>query len=105
MTGALNKAKCLFSGCENLTIAVDHKPLLRILRNRSLEAKPIPRLRNLKEKHFAKDSVVSTFQVSNTVLLSISPNILLTNEICSTYRTMYHKSNKYKPLQNTIYYN
>ena len=47
---ALDKARYFVLGCDNLTIAVDHKPLLRILGNRSLEDIPNSRLRNLKEK-------------------------------------------------------
>ena len=37
-------------GCEDLTIAVDHKPLLKLFGDRSLKNIPNPRLRNLKEK-------------------------------------------------------
>ena len=37
-------------GCENLIVAVDHKPLLKLLADRALDDIPNPRLRNLKEK-------------------------------------------------------
>ena len=37
-------------GCEDLIVAVDHKPLLKIFGDRSLEDIPNSRLRNLKEK-------------------------------------------------------
>ena len=47
---ALEKTKHVVLGCPNLTIAVDHKPLLKVLGDRSLDAIPNPRLRNLKEK-------------------------------------------------------
>ena len=47
---ALDKARYFVLGCEDLIIAVDHKPLLRIFTDRSLEDIPNPRLRNLKEK-------------------------------------------------------
>ncbi|XP_061178429.1 uncharacterized protein LOC133187074 [Saccostrea echinata] len=47
---ALDKARYFVLGCKNLIIAVDHKPLLKILRDRSLEDIPNSRLRNLKEK-------------------------------------------------------
>ena len=50
MADALDKARYFILGCENLTIAVDHKQLLRILGDRSLEDIPNSRLRNLKEK-------------------------------------------------------
>ena len=46
---ALDKARFFVQGCPNLTIAVDHKPLLRVFGDRSLDI-PNPRLRNLKEK-------------------------------------------------------
>ena len=42
---ALNKARYFILGCEDLIIAVDHKPLLKIFGNRSLEDNF-----NLKEK-------------------------------------------------------
>ena len=47
---ALEKTRHFVIGCPDLTIAVDHKPLLKVFGNRSLEAIPNPRLRNLKEK-------------------------------------------------------
>ena len=47
---ALNKAKYFVLGCTNLTIAVDHKPLIKIFSDRSLNDIANPRLRNLKEK-------------------------------------------------------
>ena len=47
---ALDKARHFVLGCENLIITVDHKPLLGIFTNRSLDNIPNNRLRNLKEK-------------------------------------------------------
>ena len=47
---ALQKARHFVLGCKNLIVAVDHKPLLKIFGDRSLEDIPNPRLRNLKEK-------------------------------------------------------
>ena len=47
---ALDKARYFVLGCDKLILAVDHKPLLKILGNRSLEDIPNSRLRNLKEK-------------------------------------------------------
>ena len=47
---ALDKARHFVLGCANLIVAVDHKPLLKIFGDRSLEDIPNPRLRNLKEK-------------------------------------------------------
>ena len=47
---ALYKARHFVLGCRDLIVAVDHRPLLKIFGNRSLEDIPNPRLRNLKEK-------------------------------------------------------
>lgn len=47
---ALDKARHFVLGCSNLTIAVDHKPLLKIFGDRSLDQLTNTRLRNLKEK-------------------------------------------------------
>ena len=47
---ALNKARYFVLGCENLTLAVDHKPQLKIFGKRSLDEISNTRLRNLKEK-------------------------------------------------------
>ncbi|GFO47136.1 transposon tf2-6 polyprotein [Plakobranchus ocellatus] len=47
---ALEKTRYFVLGCPNLIIAVDHRSLLKVFGDRSLEAIPNPRLRNLKEK-------------------------------------------------------
>ena len=47
---ALDKARFFVLGCSNLIVAVDHKPLLKVLGDRSLEEISNGRLRNLKEK-------------------------------------------------------
>ena len=47
---ALDKARHFVLGCKNLTIAVDHRPLLKIFGDRSLDHISNTRLRNLKEK-------------------------------------------------------
>ena len=47
---ALDKARYFVLECNNLTVAVDHKPLLKILNDKSLEDISNTRLRNLKEK-------------------------------------------------------
>ena len=47
---ALEKARFFVLGCSDLTVVVDHKPLLKILGDRSLADLPNARLRNLKEK-------------------------------------------------------
>ena len=47
---ALEKTRFFVLGCTNLTIVVDHKPLLKVLGDRSLADMPNARLRNLKEK-------------------------------------------------------
>ena len=47
---ALDKARYFVLGCANLIVAVDHKPLLKLFSDRSLNEIPNSRLRNLKEK-------------------------------------------------------
>ena len=47
---ALDKARHFVLGCNNLTIVVDHQPLLKIFSDRSLDHISNTRLRNLKEK-------------------------------------------------------
>ena len=47
---ALDRARHFVIGCPDLTVAVDHKPLLKVLGDRRLDDIPNPRLRNLKEK-------------------------------------------------------
>ena len=47
---SLSKAKYFVLGCENLTVAVDHKPLLGILGEKSLDDIDNTILENLKEK-------------------------------------------------------
>ncbi len=47
---ALNKTRYFVLGCQDLILAVDHKPLLKVFSDRSLDDINNPRLRNLKEK-------------------------------------------------------
>ena len=47
---ARDKARFFVLGCSNLIIAVDHKPLLKVFGDRSLEDVTNARLHNLKEK-------------------------------------------------------
>ena len=47
---ALDKARHFVLGCKNLIIAVDHRPLLKIFGDRSLDHISNTRLRNLKER-------------------------------------------------------
>ena len=47
---ALDKCRYFVLGCQDLIVAVDHKPLLKLFGDRSLEDIPNARLRNLKEK-------------------------------------------------------
>lgn len=47
---ALDKARFFVLGCDNLIIAVDHKPLQKVFGDRSLDEISNGRLRNLKEK-------------------------------------------------------
>ncbi len=47
---ALDRARYFVLGCKDLTVAVDHKPLLGIFATRALDDISNPRLRNIKEK-------------------------------------------------------
>ena len=64
---ALEKCRMFVLGCPNLTVAVDHKPLVKILGDRSLEGIHNPRLFSLKEKSlrykFAIQHVPGTWHV------------------------------------------
>ena len=56
---ALYKTRYFVLGCENLVVATDHKPLLKVFGDRQLEEMDNPRLTNLKEKasYFSFDMV------------------------------------------------
>ena len=65
---ALDKARYFVLGCANLIVAVDHKPLLKLFGDRSLEDIPNSRLRNLKEKTLRyRFSIVHVPGVKNKV--------------------------------------
>ena len=50
VVNALHKTKYYTQGCDKLIVGTDHKPLLGVLNNRSLESIDNPRLVRLKEK-------------------------------------------------------
>ena len=50
VASALKKTRYYTQGCEKLIIGVDHKPLLGVLNDKSLESIDNPRLMRLKEK-------------------------------------------------------
>ena len=50
MVYGINSACFFVFSCENLTVAVDHKPLLKVFQDRALEDIDNSHLRNLKEK-------------------------------------------------------
>ena len=90
---ALKKCRYFVLGCSNLIIAVDHKPLLKVFGNRSLEDINNPRLLGLKEKtlmfqfhmtyipgarNIAADSI-SRHPVSAPELLHLPDDIATTN--------------------------
>ena len=88
---ALNKARYFVLGCDKLIIAVDHKPLLKIFGDRSLEDIPNPRLRNLKEKTLAfKFTMIHVPGIRHKAADAISRNpaspankLILTDDIAS----------------------
>ena len=50
VASALKKTRYYTQGCEKLIIGVNHKPLLGVLNDKSLESIDNPRLMKLKEK-------------------------------------------------------
>ena len=50
MADALDKGRHFVLGCNNLVIKVDHKPLLKIFEDRSLDKISNPRVHNIKDK-------------------------------------------------------
>ena len=52
---ALNKCRMFVLGCPNLLVVVDHKPLVKIFGDKSLESIDNPRLFNFKEKTLRYD--------------------------------------------------
>ena len=70
---ALNKARHFTLGCSDLMVAVDHKPLLKVLGDRALDDIPNPRLRNIKEKSLRyRFRVLHIPGVRNTVADTLS---------------------------------
>ncbi len=52
VVNALDKSRYFTLGCDDLIVGTDHKPLLGIFNNKSLESIDNPRIRRLKEKTF-----------------------------------------------------
>ena len=71
VSDALEKARYFVLGCNDLVIAVDHKPLLKIFGDRSLESIPNASLCNLKEKTFVTSSKCCMCRVLNIALLML----------------------------------
>ncbi|MEL6803706.1 MAG: RNase H-like domain-containing protein, partial [Bacteroidota bacterium] len=81
---ALDHARHFILGCDNLIVAVDHKPLLNVLGDRSLDI-PNNRLRNLKEKtlryrfklvHVAGAKHKATDALSRRPVGSLNPKLM-----------------------------
>jgi hypothetical protein len=87
----LDKARYFVLGCKDLTIAVDHKPLLKIFNDQSLKDISNNRLRNLKEKILRYRFRMVPFLVSNIVLQTVFHTILLVMQRNLTYLMMLHK--------------
>ena len=93
MVDALKKCRYFVLRCSNLIVAVNHKPLLKVFGNRSLEDIDNPRLLSLKEKtlqfkfhmtyipgvrHVAADSI-SRHPVGKPEPLHLPDDIAMTN--------------------------
>ena len=96
---ALDKCRYFVLGCSNLTVAVDHKPLLKIFSDRSLDKIPNNRLRNLKEKTLRyKFNIVyvpgATHRAADATSRSptgpiFHPKTVLTDDVASTSSSSY----------------
>ena len=101
---ALNKARHFVLGCEDLIIAVDHKPLIKVFGDRSLAEISNPRLLNLKEKtlqfrfrmihvpgvrHAAADAI-SRHPISDPQQLPLPDDIATLTSSLSVIRTYNH---------------
>ena len=64
---ALHQSRYLILGCNDLTVATDHKPLLGLLNNRSLANIGNRRLLNLKEKTLDYRFNINSFQSQITL--------------------------------------
>ena len=72
---ALDKARFFALGCTDLIVAVDHKPLLKIFGDRTLEEIPNGRLRNLKERTLRyRFRIVHIPGIQNRVADAVSRN-------------------------------
>ena len=92
---ALNKTRHFTLGCPDLTVVVDHKPLLKVLGDRALDDIPNPRLRNIKEKSLRyRFRVLHIPGVRNTVADALSRNPVgdaeipdLSDDVAATQQT------------------
>jgi hypothetical protein len=82
----LDKARYFVLGCDDLIIAVDHKPLLKIFSDRSLEDISNSRLRNLKEKTPHVTDLTASESSEDTagmiILVSMSVTSDSESEVC-----------------------
>ena len=92
---ALNKKRHFTLGCPDLTVVVDHKPLLKVLGDRALDDIPNSRLRNIKEKSLRyRFRVLHIPGVRNTVADALSRNPVgdaeipdLSDDVAATQQT------------------
>ena len=92
---ALNKTRHFTLGCPDLTVVVDHKPLLKVLGDRALDDIPNPRLRNIKDKSLRyRFRVLHIPGVRNTVADAFSRNPMgdaeipdLSDDVAATQQT------------------
>ena len=86
---ALDKARHFIIGCPNLSIAVDHKPLLKVFGDQHLDNIPNPRLRNLKEKtlrfRFSITHIPGVNHRATDALSRYPVGAAPTSEVCSSY--------------------
>ena len=98
----LNKTRHFTLGCPDLTVVVDHKPLLKVLGDRALDDIPNPRLRNIKEKSLRyRFRVLHIPGVRNTVADALSRNPVgdaeipdLSDDVAATQQTTIRPPNE-----------
>ena len=103
VVNALDKSRFFVLGCPDLTIAVDHKPLLRIFNDRALHAIDNPRLRNLKEKtlKYRFSMVVWYMYLGSSTKQPIQLHVTL---VAVGHRQLWNYLTTWQPLKNTQVY-
>ncbi len=102
---ALEKSRHFVLGCEDLVIAVDHQPLLKIFGDRSLDNISNTRLRNLKEKTLRyRFLMVHIPGVKNKVLDTLSRHPTEIGNLLKWYSVMMYTAYNHTPQSHLFPY-